>query len=260
MDPSQQIAIINKKIEELNNKINDNRIKINSIDSDLEKNQLEQKQLNDELRQLKVEVGTLSMKLNINSQHNNIKQFLLSLVKDDNESEQLINKMRNDSELSKTEMYKIVKAFMAQSQSKGYEIESNISDSDIQELMENDQKEFEEIIKMYQALKEQIKKFKDLEFDLVALQKKVNDKQNRKEEIQRKLEQITKNLKRFFDSKNDLENNSKNAKDEIDRLYSQIDSLSSKDSANKSFLNEAEQKLNDLLFEKNQLESKNKVY
>jgi chromosome segregation ATPase len=255
--PESEIKSLNQRIEDLKRKIDSNETKKKSNDSELVKYQDEQKALEEELKQLKVEVGSLSLKLQINSQHSQIKQFLLSLVKNDKESEQLIQKMKTNTEVSKTEMFKIVKAFMAQSQ--GYEVESNFSDKEILEFIEKDQKEFEEIMKVYQDLKDMIQKFKDMEFDLQALQKKVNDKQLRKEEIKRKLASISQTLRRLFDLKNDLENDSNLCRDEIERLRVQIELLNSKASTDKAFLSHVDQDISAKITAKNDLESKHKV-
>ena len=256
-DPAVLIKNFNHKIDDLRRKIDANKGKVSGVDSDLLKNQEEQRVLNEELKQLKVEVGSLTLKLQINSQHSQIKQFLSSLVKNDKESEQLIHKMRSDSEVSKTEMFKIVKAFMAQSQ--GHEVESNYTDKEILEFIEKDQKEFEEIMKVYQDLKDMIQKFKDMEFDLVALQQKVSAKQSRKEEIKRRLATLSQTLRDLFDLKNELERDSKACQDEIQKLLSQIEGLNSKAATDKDFLSHVDQNMAKKLAAKNELEAKNKA-
>ena len=191
-------------IDKLKIKILSNKNLISLLESDLIIVSENYKLKNNEYQMLLIELGRLRVRFQMNSQNEKIKRFLGSIIKDNSESHHLVNKMLNENELSKIEMFKVVKSFIATSGESDEDM--NYSEEEIQNLIEKDKHEFEEIMKLFKDLKEMIKKFKDVPTDLGASQQTLEAKEKRKKELEKKLNDLKKQIQKDKDKKNELEN------------------------------------------------------
>ena len=142
-------------INQLKTKILSLKNQISQNDSDIIVVSENQRLKNNEYQLLRIELGRLRVRFQMNTQNEKIKRFLGSIIKEDSESHNLVNKMLTENELSKIEMFKVVKSFIANSE--GSDPDMNYSKDEIKDIIEKDKNEFEEIIKLFKDLKEMIK-------------------------------------------------------------------------------------------------------
>ena len=233
---------LNGMIDKLNDKIKANRAQIVVLGQRMGDNDGQLGRYNSEYQALVIELSRLKIRLQINAQHAQIKMFLESLIKNDSNSEKLVEKMVSESEMSKSEMFKIVKAFMAQTQ--GYDVETTYSEDEIKDLMEKDQKEFEEVMKVYKELKDMIQKFKNISIDLVTDQNLMNVKEKRRLELTGLINGLKNSIQADSEKRGNLETEIEGWLKDIDRIRGEIANIENKSAKDTEVLKSIEMQLN----------------
>lgn len=186
--------------------LEENQSELRKAELSIKKNEERDESLKPEIKDLKlkydnliIKIGVLQWKLDTALRNLKIKEFLMSLLKKEGSGEDSMERLMNESEVSKAEIVKIVRAFLLQS--KGYEIETNISEDEMTEILEKDKKDFDEIMKVYRELKDMIEKYKELEFDIKALRKEIVERELERNETEKQYKALLSKQKSIADDR-----------------------------------------------------------
>ena len=238
---------------------------INNLNNQIAQNnkQIQEKQIHSNETKLKfdnllIRKGVLQWKLEFALRNTRIKEFVQGLLKKDSLAQDTIDRMMSQNEISKAEIVKMVHAFL--DQSKGQEIEINVTENEMNNVIEKDKKEFEEIMQVFRELKDMIHKYKEVEIDIVALKKEITDNDHKIASAELAFKELLNQKKIEETKKKTLEQSIEIQLEEQLKVNNHIHELQAKLARNESHLISIDEKLSVLKTSKADLELQHKVY
>lgn len=120
-------------------------------------------------------LGTLKYRLSVQLRNAEIKEFLSSLLKKEG-SEKSLEQLFAETEADKKEIIKIVRAVVQRTS--GFEaLDVNLTEEEWTQAIERDREEFQEIMKIYHDLKDIIRRYREVDINIVALRTDIRDKE-----------------------------------------------------------------------------------
>lgn len=126
-----------------------------------------------DMEKLRINLGLRRMKLQLANSNRQIKEHLMGLIRTNNGEAVDFQVLFSSSENARREIKRILRDFINQSAGMSYEI--NVTEEQIEEIISKDQKEFDEIRKIYVELVDIIKRYGDFNIYISGLAKDIKD-------------------------------------------------------------------------------------
>jgi predicted RNase H-like nuclease (RuvC/YqgF family) len=130
---------------------------VSRLESDIDSIRLKINQLKRAIEGLKVKLAMKKMKLELANSNYKIKEYLMSLIRTNNGEEADFESLVASSDKARNEIRNILKEFIKNSN--GLDEEVNMTDAQLDEIIQKDQQEFDEIRRMYTELVNIIKSY-----------------------------------------------------------------------------------------------------
>ena len=211
-----QIAKILAEIERLKAKSEEEKTNSANFKSQIDSLKTEQNNLRRNIEGLKVKLAMRKMKLDLANSNFKIKEYLMSLIKTNNGKDTDFDSLVSGSEKARNEIRGILKEFIRQSN--GIDSEISVSDGQLEEMIEKDQKEFEEIKKIYGELVNIIGQYGDFEIYTRAITQEIQDCEKRLAAEERQFSEIRSKIIK-------LENELTKSQERISSYFQEIENL-----------------------------------
>lgn len=146
-----------------------------------------------DMEKFRIQLGLRRMKLELANSNRQIKEHLMSLIRTNNGEAVDFQELFSSSENARREIKRILRDFINQSAGMSYEI--NVSEAQIDEIIAKDEKEFDEIRKIYIELVEIIKRYGDFNIYISGIAKDIKDYENKLREDDAKLNDLLHKIK-----------------------------------------------------------------
>lgn len=161
---------------------------LSDLDAQLAKLRLEHEDI---LRQQKINDSKQSLykfKLEMASRNKHIKEFLMKLIDTREGRAKDIEAMFRDKIASEKDVQTMIKAFI--NQSREARSEPRITDAEIDEIIQQDEKDVRDITKLYNELVKIINEYKDIDFDIELTSRNIANLETARKELERKLREV----------------------------------------------------------------------
>jgi chromosome segregation ATPase len=145
----------------------------------------------------RIKIAMRKMKLELANSNLKIKEYLMSIIRHNNSETVDFQSLFSSNDNARAEIRKILKEFIHHS--KGIELDVGVSDAQIDEIIEKDQKEFDDIRRIYTELVQIINQYGDfkiyiqgIQTDIVELSQKLADDEKLLKELSRHLDDFNK--------------------------------------------------------------------
>lgn len=168
-----QIRAYEAEITTLNALISDLMKALNDIDDQIAILQNDKTKFENDIKMNQSRKILLEMKLEFAVRNKHIKEYLLSLIDTSEGKSNDLYTLFADKIASEKELKNILKGLIIQSRSGQNEV--SISEEQIDSIIKQDEKDFEDISRLYNELVRIINEYKDIDFDIKAMQTKIID-------------------------------------------------------------------------------------
>lgn len=190
------------------------------LESGLASHQREIDILKRQIEANKIKVAMRKMKLQLANSNRAIKEHLMSLIKTNKGEPVDFEVLFSSSEATRKEIKRILREFIKESA--GSQIEINVSEAQIDEIINKDQKEFEEIRRIYTELVAIISQYGDFNIYITGIARDIKDLEGRLAADDRQIGDLLKKIREARASLEAIAGRKRGLAAEIERLETLI--------------------------------------
>lgn len=213
---------------------NENKASLNSRAHDW---QVEINSFKQQVETTKIKLAMRRMKLELANSNYKIKEYLMSLIKHNKGEDVDLQSLFSTNENARNEIRKILKEFIGQS--KNMEIEVSITDSQIDEIIQKDQEEFDAIRKMYSELVQIINQYGDFSMYIKVIATEISEFEKKLAHDEARLNELIKKLR-------EVKHDYSSCLERIDSITAEISKLQSFVAQTNQFISEKVSELSQL--------------
>ncbi len=215
-----QIRGYETEMNAMNSLISDLMKTLNDLDDQIALLQSERTRFENDIKMNQSRKIILDMKLEFAIRNKHIKDYLLSLIDTSEGKSNDLYALFADKIASEKELKNMLKGFIVQSRSASNDVA--ISEEQIDSIIQQDEKDFEDISRLYNELVRIINEYKDIDFDIKAMEIKITDLGKNSDNAKAEINRITHRIRELEGQKTHKNSEISQKRDKIKEIEDRI--------------------------------------